>query len=89
MYSKFRFFATGGSASIEAFHNVRGNSLSVNKELLCSCSLLAFFHMKLCFLQEEPLGGWLLRHASDGNEPTEFKFNPRSILKGEATVTVS
>ena len=31
----------------------------------------------------------MLRRVSDEKEPVEFKFSPRSILKGDATVCVS
>jgi len=47
-----------------------------------------FIKLKNTGSNEEPLGGWVLRRVSDGKEPVEFKFNPRSILKGEATVCV-
>lgn len=31
----------------------------------------------------------MLRRASDGKDPVEFKFSPRSALKGDASVSVS
>lgn len=37
---------------------------------------------------EEPLGGWVVQRKAGEQLPAEFKFSPRSILKGETTVTI-
>ncbi|XP_065059591.1 lamin-B1-like [Rhopilema esculentum] len=37
---------------------------------------------------DEPLGGWLIRRVADNKDPVEFKFNPRSVLKGGSAVLI-